>query len=73
MIDFLEATVSEITMVQKKAENELEVKIKDQLQLLVEGQNLFMNNCHRLQSNERQIENEIVVILERIYNHIDNK
>lgn len=72
-IDFLEATVNEITVIQKKSENELEAKFKEHLQLLVDGQNLFMENCHRLQSNERQIENDMVVILERILDHIDNK
>lgn len=73
MTDFLEATVSEIAIIQKNSENELEAKVKDHLQLLVEKQNSFMNNCQRLQSNERQIENEIVLILERIFNYMDNK
>lgn len=69
----MEAAVSEITTIQKKSENELEAKFKEHLQLLVDGQNLFMDNCHRLQSNERQIENDMVLILERILDHIDNK
>lgn len=72
-IGFLEAAVSEIAAIQKKSENELEAKFKEHLQLLVDGQNLFMDNCHRLQSNERQIENDMVLILERILDHIDNK
>lgn len=70
---FLEAAISEIAAVQKKSENELEAKFKEHLQLLVDGQNLFMDNCHRLQSNERQIENDMVLILERILDHIDNR
>lgn len=69
----MEAAISEISAIQKKSEQELEAKFKEQLQLLVDGQNLFMVNCHRLQSNERQIENDMVFILERIMNHIDNK
>lgn len=70
---FLEAAIDKITAIQKKSENELEVKFKEHLQLLVDGQNLFMDNCHRLQSNERQIENDMVDILERILDRIDNK
>ncbi|XP_025424466.1 uncharacterized protein LOC112693561 isoform X2 [Sipha flava] len=70
---FMEAAISEIAAIQKKSEQELEAKFKEQLQLLVDGQNLFMVNCHRLQSNEHQIENDMVFILERIMNHIDNK
>lgn len=70
---FLEPVVGEIATIQKKSENELEAKFKEHLQLLVDGQNLFMDNCHRLQSNERQIENDMVLILERILDHIDNK
>lgn len=73
LIDFLEAIVNEITVIQKKSENELEIKFKEHLQLLVDGQNLFMENCHRLQSNERQIENDMVLILERILDNIGNK
>lgn len=69
----MESAISEIAAIQKKSEQELEAKFKEQLQLLVDGQNLFMVNCHRLQSNERQIENDMVFILERIMNHIDNK
>ncbi|KAL5241053.1 hypothetical protein ACI65C_008463 [Semiaphis heraclei] len=70
---FLEATIDKITAIQKKSETELEAKFKEHLQLLVDGQNLFMDNCHRLQSNERQIENDMVDILERILDRIDNK
>jgi len=72
-IGFLEATIDKITAIQKKSENELEAKFKEHLQLLVDGQNLFMDSCHRLQSNERQIENDMVDILERILDRIDNK
>lgn len=72
-IGFLEAAIDKITMIQKKSENELEAKFKDHLQLLVDGQNLFMDNCHRLQSNEQQIENGMIDILERILDRIDNK
>ncbi|VVC38881.1 Hypothetical protein CINCED_3A020817 [Cinara cedri] len=70
---FIEPVVGEITMIQKKSENELEAKFREHLQLLIDGQNLFMDNCHRLQSNERQIENDMILILERILDHIDNK
>ncbi|KAE9536646.1 hypothetical protein AGLY_007048 [Aphis glycines] len=70
---FLEAAIDKITTIQKNSENELEVKFKEHLQLLIDGQNLFMDNCHRLQSNERQIENDMVDILERILDRIDNK
>lgn len=69
----METAVGEIAAIQKKSENELEAKIKENLQLLVDGQNLFMDNCHRLQSNERQIENDMVLILERILDNINNK
>lgn len=72
-VGFLEAAVGEIASIQKKSENELEAKFKDHFQLIVDRQNLFMDNCHRLQSNERQIENDMVLILERILDHIDNK
>ncbi|XP_060837907.1 myosin-16-like [Rhopalosiphum padi] len=70
---FLEAAIDKITTIQKNSENELEAKFKEHLQLLIDGQNLFMDNCHRLQSNERQIENDMVDILERILDRIDNK
>lgn len=69
----METAVGEIAAIQKKSENELEAKIKENLQLLIDGQNLFMDNCHRLQSNERQIENDMVLILERILDNINNK
>lgn len=69
----MEAAIDKITTIQKNSENELEAKFKEHLQLLIDGQNLFMDNCHRLQSNERQIENDMVDILERILDRIDNK
>jgi len=73
VIGFLEAAIDKITAIQKKSEDELEAKFKEHLQLLVDGQNLFMDNCHLLRSNERQIENDMVDILERILDRIDNK
>lgn len=72
-VDFLDVAISEIAAIQKKSGNELEAKFKDHLQLLVDGQNLFMESCHRLQLNERQIENDMVFILERILDHVDNR
>lgn len=70
---FLEAIIGEIAAIQKKSENEFEGKLKKPLQLLVDGQKYLTDNCHRLQLNERQIENDMITILERIFDHIDNK
>lgn len=72
-VGFWDVAIGEISTIQKKSGNELETKIKHHLQLLVDRQNVFMDNCHRLQSNERQIEDDMVFILGRILEHVDNK
>ncbi|XP_050523497.1 uncharacterized protein LOC126895553 [Daktulosphaira vitifoliae] len=71
--NFMENLIGEIVLIQKKSDNELEIKLKEQLRLLLDGQNLFINNCRRIQLNEHQIEDDIIQILERIFDQIDIK
>lgn len=52
---------------------ELTRRVDSNFQLVITSQNLFMENCHRLQLEEPQLESKISIILEKILTTITNK
>lgn len=51
----------------------LEGEFKKQSAIIINEQLYFKNNCHRLQVDEERIEIKVVDILNKLFDHIDNR
>lgn len=71
--DSLEVTMDALAGLVQRRMSELGRKLDSSFQMLMLGQQMFLESCHRLQLDEPQIEAKLTQVLERILDTIHNR